>query len=628
MHKVNKKDIYEYTEFESLNDLIKNISYISRENEDFIEEIKIIKKIICKCLDNDQINIIDKILNRGLYKISNPAFFENLILMFYDLKSVYLKDINKVIYLQNKFYELIETYFMISDKLSPKLNTSGLYLREFLDIRYLDEFEKTNDEEWIKRYGFLINNTIERLFSLCKLILSLQIDENTKKTYLINQLSELNKTLEYFDRRMGALEENTLKKEIITSAVSNLLRRKLELFYLILYFIETGQLGKEFFSVAMKLYNSGSLEKEGYFDFIDLESLDWFNYDSFRGGGQTISRFNQNKYRIVISFYKYLQDGILDIDKFKNENFQDYVSPSFKESLAKLDEKFIRGYFDFELKTFINFKKKLQNELKKKDEEILKKEENHILKSDLKEEYIKKFKEDCKEVWKKNQEELEIFLKIVEVTGGNKIKEAFGQYVLFDKVWFIESHDKNIGFDRSAGLDFGRGQIIGKKDKILKLIVNCFDNAKGDKKIEIGDIYQELSKITESKKEYYLFYNSDLKIYSIPGMNWSRKDGITASLKINNSNINFIHANIPQSILIEKDSFILKQYKQGFDKFEESLYVDIEKIDKKEALKSGKTKITSEEELMKKVKIRIAEKFELERNEDKKVPFFILEVKK
>jgi len=628
MHKVNKKDIYEYTEFESLNDLIKNISYISRENEDFIEEIKIIKKIICKCLDNDQINIIDKILNRGLYKISNPAFFENLILMFYDLKSVYLKDINKVIYLQNKFYELIETYFMISDKLSPKLNTSGLYLREFLDIRYLDEFEKTNDEEWIKRYGFLINNTIERLFSLCKLILSLQIDENTKKTYLINQLSELNKTLEYFDRRMGALEENTLKKEIITSAVSNLLRRKLELFYLILYFIETGQLGKEFFSVAMKLYNSGSLEKEGYFDFIDLESLDWFNYDSFRGGGQTISRFNQNKYRIVISLYKYLQDGILDIDKFKNENFQDYVSPSFKESLAKLDEKFIRGYFDFELKTFINFKKKLQNELKKKNEEILKKEEKHILNSDLKEEYIKKFKEDCKEVWKKNQEEIEIFLKIIEVTGGNKIKEAFGQYVLFDKVWFIESHDKNIGFDRSAGLDFGRGQIIGKKDKILKLIVNCFDNAKGDKKIEIGDIYQELSKITESKKEYYLFYNSDLKIYSIPGMNWSRKDGITASLKINNSNINFIHANIPQSILIEKDSFILKQYKQGFDKFEESLYVDIEKIDKKEALKSGKTKITSEEELMKKVKIRIAEKFELERNEDKKVPFFILEVKK
>ena len=628
MHKNNKKDIYEYTEFESLNDLIKNISYVSRENEDFIEEIKIIRKIICKCLDNDKINIIDKILNRGLYKINNPVFFENLILMFYDLKSVYLKDINKVIYLQNKFYELIETYFMISDRLSPKISNSGLYLREFLDIRYLDEFEKTNDEKWIKRYGFLINNTIERLFSLCKLILSLQIDENTKKTYLINQLSELNKTLEYFDRRMGALEENTLKKEIITSAVSNLLRRKLELFYLILYFIETGQLGKEFFSVAMKLYNSGSLEKEGYFDFIDLESLDWFNYDSFRGGGQTISRFNQNKYRIVISFYKYLQDGILDIDKFKNENFQDYVSPSFKESLAKLDEKFIRGYFDFELKTFINFKKKLQNELKKKDEEILKKEENHILKSDLKEEYIKKFKEDCKEVWKKNQEEIEIFLKIIEVTGGNKIKEAFGQYVLFDKVWFIESHDKNIGFDRSAGLDFGRGQIIGKKDKILKLIVNCFDNAKGDKKIEIGDIYQELSKITESKKEYYLFYNSDLKIYSIPGMNWSRKDGITASLKINNSNINFIHANIPQSILIEKDSFILKQYKQGFDKFEESLYVDIEKIDKKEALKSGKTKITSEEELMKKVKIRIAEKFELERNEDKKVPFFILEVKK
>jgi hypothetical protein len=520
---------------------------------------------------------------------------------------------------------------MISDRLSPKINNSGLYLREFLDIRYLDEFEKTNDEEWIKRYGFLINNTIERLFSLCKLILSLQIDENTKKTYLINQLSELNKTLEYFDRRVGALEENTLKKEIITSAVSNLSRRKLELFYLILYFIEMGQLGKEFFSVAMKLYNSGSLEKEGYFDFIDLESLDWFNYDSFRGGGQTISRFNQNKYRIVISFYKYLQDGILDIDKFKNENFQDYVSPSFKESLAKLDEKFIRGYFDFELKTFINFKKKLQNELKKKDEEILKKEEKHIVKSDLKEEYIKKFKEDCKEVWKKNQEEIEIFLKIVEATGGEKIKEAFGQYVLFDKVWFIESHDKNIGFDRSAGLDFGRGQVIGKKDKILNLIVNCFDNAKGDKKIEIGDIYQELSKITESKKEYCLFYNSDLKIYSIPGMNWSRKDGITASLKIKNSNINFIHANIPQSILIEKDSFILKQYKQGFDKFEESLYVDIEKIDKKEAkeaLKSGKTKITSEEELMKKVKIRIAEKFELGRNEDKKVPFFILEVKK
>ncbi|MFA7708316.1 MAG: hypothetical protein WCX73_05185, partial [Candidatus Pacearchaeota archaeon] len=561
MQKKNKRDIYEYTEFDSLNDLIKNISYISKNGEDFIEEIKIIKEIVTKCLDENQLGIIDSLLSRGLYKINNPSFLESLILMFYDLKSLYLKDINKVIYLQNKFYDLIETYFILGDKFSPKLEISGLHIRGFLDIRYLKEFDETEDEEWIKKYNFLINNTIEKLNLLCKLIFSLNIDKNVKKTYLSNQLSELNKVLEYFDKKRDTLGNNNLKKDLINSVNDLLSRKKLEILYQILFYIETEQLEKDFFNIAMKLYNSGSLENEGYFDFFDFDSLDWFSYDSFRGGAQTIPRFNQNKYRLIISFYKYLQNEDLDIKQFKNENFQSYAQPSFEENLNKIDEKIIKKYFDFEPKQLIIFKNKVKKELKKKSQEIKKKQEDYILNSNLNKEYVDQFKGDCRETWDKNQQEMGNFLKIELIENGQEIKESFGQYKLFNKIWFIDSYDKNIGFDRSAGFNFGRDQVIGKKDNILKSIIESFNESDGDKRLIFGDLYQDLSKNIERDKEYYLFYNSEFDIYTIPSLSWTRKDGITASLQINNSLVNFIYANIPLSLLIEKNSFILKQYK-------------------------------------------------------------------
>jgi hypothetical protein len=75
----------------------------------------------------------------------------------------------------------------------------------------------------------------------------------------------------------------------------------------------------------------------------------------------------------------------------------------------------------------------------------------------------------------------------------------------------------------------------------------------------------------------------------------------------------------PEILLFEKDSFILKQYSQGYENIDEPLVVQIQILDKddeiRQILKSNKN-FKSVEEVKQMVKIRIAEKFEVERNEN------------
>ncbi len=625
-----KRDIYAITKFDSLNDLIKNISYVSKSSDDFTEEIKIVKKIICKCLDEKRYEEINEFLRGGINRINNNLFFESLILMFYDVKHKYLQDLKTIVFIQDRFYELLEDHFKTTKTFSPKLNTSGLHLKQFLDLRYLSKFKETNDDKWLQDYSYLIQNTIKKIYSLCGLILVIDMESNAKKTYLETQLEELNKVLEYFDRRSNQLEENEIKSKLKNNARESLIKRELELFYLILYHIENNKLSKDFFDVALKLYNYGEFSKRGYYEHLMFDDLDWLNYNTWSGGGQTISNFNQNKYRLLISLYKYINENELDINKFRDENFANYATPSFEDNLAKIDENSVKRYFDFKTKDFTSFKKKIAKEIKNRKKRIKETEEDYIASSDLNSKYINKFIEDCRNVWNKNQEEMSLFIKIENVNGGESINEFFGQYTLCDKIWFIDSKDKNVGIDRSLGLSFGRDQIISKKNKILESIGNTFNKSMGDKEILTSEIYQDLSKIIEREKEYYFFYNSDANIYEIPNLDWVRSGGETALLKLNNSTIHFIHANIPKSLLIEKEEFVLKQYKKGYENHNEPLYVSAEKIneaDAKKIIESGKLDFKSTKDVMKKIKIRIAEKFEIKRKQNGG-KMFIINIKK
>jgi len=137
----------------------------------------------------------------------------------------------------------------------------------------------------------------------------------------------------------------------------------------------------------------------------------------------------------------------------------------------------------------------------------------------------------------------------------------------------------------------------------------------------IKDLYSDLQNIIkEENEEYCLFYDTtDIEIYDIPDLIWNHDGYEEAILTINNSKIHFypILSNI--NLLFKKNSFILKQYKQGYDKIDKPLVIEIKEIsDDKEIEKILKKnpKFKTPEDVKQNVTIRIAEKFEVERKED------------
>ena len=80
--------------------------------------------------------------------------------------------------------------------------------------------------------------------------------------------------------------------------------------------------------------------------------------------------------------------------------------------------------------------------------------------------------------------------------------------------------------------------------------------------------------------------------------------------------------NNPGNLLFEKGAFILEQYRQGYERINEPLVVQVEPIDKDKEIKNILEKnknYKSEEDVKQLVKIRIAEKFNVKRNEKAKL---------
>src|SRR3989344_2586722 len=625
---------YSKTQFVSLDALIKNFSYVEKNNQDFIEEVKTIKKIVKYCISNDKPTILIDFFNNDVIRIKNFSFFENLISMLYELKFENYKDLILARFYQDFLYNLVKENFYRVKEFNTRLNTSGLYLKEFLDIRYIDDFKKNENKAWINNYETLMSNTINKLYDLCRTVLLLDIEQKTKKRYLLTQLGELNKVLEhydylhetdflneYYDRSIDSSKKELAdnKIRIIKKQQENLKEKQSELFYLILYNIDKEELTKDFFEVALRIYNLKGFDKQ-YYRYERFDKLDWLNYDSFSGGVQTIAPFNFNRYRLLLSFYKYVQGGEINIKRFENENFTD-VSYSFEKELENISENFITKYFDYGNEKFVQFKKQILKEIKEKKESIKKDKQNYIIKTSLKKEHVDNFIKDCRELWEKNQKNISQFMQLGEIKGGSEVKTFFGQYTLFDKEWFLDEFDKNVAFSRDTGKDFGESQGNSKLKQVLDLINKLFDKKK-DKEIIIKNIHSDLAKEIQPNKEYYLFYSSGFEIYNIPNLNWSRQGIETANLNLNNSIIHLCHSYNPENLLFEKGAFILEQYKQGYEKINEPLVVQIEPIDKAEEIKNILEKnknYKSEEDVKQLVKIRIAEKFNVKRTKEAKL---------
>jgi len=536
----------------------------------------------------------------------------------YEQKELFFNSPAIVAKLEDRLTTNLIKAFRKIDYLSPYLNTSGLYIKEFLDIRYIDTFKKSQDLNWIQEYDYLITNTIKNLFLLSKSIIELNIKSELKRKYLVEQIGNLNKVLEHYEYNNdvdSSKKELTDKKlEIIRKQKEHLKDKQSELLYLILCNIDIGNISKEFFEIALRIFNLKNFNKQ-YYKYERFDKLDWLNYDWFTGGVQSIEPFNFNRYRLLISFYKYLNNGEIDIKKFENENFTD-ISYSFEKEIGNLTKEFISKYFCYNKKKFIQFKKQILKEVKEKKESITKYKQNYIIKTPLKKEYVDRFIKDCKEAWESTQKNISQFMLVKEVKGGSKIKTYFGQYTLFDKEWFLDSFNKNVALSRGSGKDFGRPQGNSKLKQVLDLINILFDKTV-DKDIIIKDIPSDLAKGIQPGREYYLFYSSDFYIYNIPHLNWKRQGIETANFTLNNSIIHLCYSYNPENLLFEKGAFILEQYTQGFEKVNEPLVIQIEPIDKVEEIKDileKNKKFKLEDDVKQMVKIRIAEKYNVIRN--------------
>ncbi len=637
-------------------DLEKNITYKTIDLDEFKEvytklkrngnEEKIVK-LVLKYISEQDTPVEKYFLYRSfeqyLKDLSEVTDWEEKLEIeisdLYKQKELFLDELSIIAELQSELLNVLFQGFEKTEKFNVRLNTGGLYLKEFLDIRYLDNFKQSQDQEWLQKHSELMSSTIGSIFGVCKIIIDSDLKQDVKKRYLKTQLGELNKCLDHyvniheedflekyyetkFKEEKTPEEKNILKlvetkKGILEGKRRYLSLKQLELFYLILARIDSGSLNKDFFDVAMELFKIDSFKQEYYRYHFELGQLNWFNYDDFIGGAQGIEPFNFNRYRLLVSLHKSKKKEEIDIDKFEDENFYNTTHP-FEKQLASLTLDFVKKYFDYDQEALKAFIKETEEKLGAKKQNIQKVKEKYLIEAQLKEEYVKKFREDCKETWQDFQNKLKKCFDLQVENGGKDIEKFFGQYVLYPKEWFLDPFEKNIALSRSSGKNFGEGQIKGKLSHILTKINNLF-NEELDEDIDIINFIDDIKEKVGKGKDYCLFFSKDFDIYGLPlrklDVSWPRDGLVTAILKLNDSVIYCCRCDLDVSLMFEAKTITLKQYSQGFEDIDEQLVIQVTPIDAKEIEKIMETNkdYHRPDDVKQMVKIRIAERYEIER---------------
>lgn len=615
----------------SLNDLLKNISYVAKSSTNFTEEANAVRQIVIAAMKNMEFKMALHLFYRagvGVLRIHDEDYFDDLITMLYDLRFEESATPTELTMYQEMLYPMLANAFLNTERFNPRLNTAGLYLREFLDIRFLDEFKSTDDQNWIANYDNLIGSTINWLYGLCRLILEKDFSHSIKKKYLTEQLGQLNKSLEHYEhmtqssfsddylsiisKKTKTPKEQTQmnlaeqKYSLLEKKQRELQRAKLELFYRILTGIDLLELPRDFFELAMKLYNSRRFQDE-YFKGEGLPNLDHTTYDDFEGGAQAIPSFDYDRYRLLIVFYLYLQKSALTLNKFSKEILLD---GSLETALSSFEIGFVTKYFDTDKNAFSSFKENALAEILEIKKNLANNEKKYLVHTPLKPEYVHKFNDDCNERWETNQKNISQFVDIDSVAGGKDL--LFGQALLISREWFMEPYNKNVGLARNAGSDAGGNQGRSKFVAVVNKMNTLFDESAGDSTLVIGDLSTDLVTVVEEGEEYWLFYKSDLNIYDIPGIEWVRHDLITARIKIKNAVINLCACNANKNILVKKGSFKLQQYTKILGTETGGLYIAFEEIKDKIARDLVKSnRFESEEEAETHVLIKVYESFDI-----------------
>lgn len=635
--KLRKEDnIYRVEPF---NDFVSNVGYVLRRNMDLEDEQVAFKKLVDITIKHNQTPYLVGML-RDLRQ-ARSDLFNTFLQALYDLRAEKTPTFKEALIYQHLLVQIIRSAFAETRVFDAKLNTSGLYIKEFFDIRLLDKFKSTASEEEINDFVHLAKHTIDSLYQLCMLIVDLQLPSDTKETYLLTQLGELNKAMEYYnhlseidfcpqyydwkfkDEHPDAVKLAEKKLSIVGQLHQYVQEKKAQAFDITLQKIDTGDLASGFFELALKIYRSKGF-KEQFYRTSFIDTLSSLQYDWFEGGAQSMAAFNFAKYKLLMLLYDFKKDpeSVSQFQNLQKEHFNDTASP-FESALNEMDMEFVAKYFTIEEKQMKIFSKKILAELKKRLKDLEIQEKKYHRESAAKAEYVKTFKEDVKKIWTENQEKLKEFLKINTKSGGEKLMVTFGQYKLHEKEWFLESFYNNVSKARDAGRWYGRDQIISKNKHIIESFVEKQLTHDDEVKLSKSKFVADLKKILKGKKTYYFVFDSrEFEIYSIEGLNWKRSDLILAELPVGQAKLQFLSLHAQgKNILFEKGAIILDQYEKGFENNKEEIFVDVEgnftTDEQKKLIEAPDNKINSKDDINEYVKIRISEKFQIRRDNKK-----------
>jgi hypothetical protein len=626
-------------------ELARNIEYSSIDKKEFDEVyskllkngnpeklLNLVYEYISKSTDiDDKLFILNEFdsyfLNSRLTKLENVDKLDLLkaqISYMYDKKELFVLSPKVLANFQNELLDLLVKNIE-NDSAKSILKKGGHHITAFIDYRYYSKFEVCSEENWLMEYSNLIANTIENLKSFTKYILeSNEVNPAYKVEIFELSLGYLNRISEriHTDSRRNLNKDNKsilkLKNEIITNSKNYLNENKFELFFYTLYLIEKNNLDKKYFDIVLKMLNEKDSKNfpEYYYATIFFNKLDNLTYDEFTGGAQFIAGFNFNKYRLVVSIYKFRLDAQFDLSKFPQELFLN-ERKSLETEIGLLDINFVNKYFECSSDILEQFKKVALEIVRKRKIELKRKKEKYLSETPLVEEYTTKFKNDCFIEWEKGQNKLKQFLDYIRAEGGCDIEKSFLQNKLFEREWFLESFDNTVALARDAGVDFGQNQARSKLNKIITKINALFSKEK-DEIIKIHSLDETLKKIIENDSDYYLFCNLDIEIWKLPNLVWTRNGEEDAIITINNSKIYIYQLPKAPNILIKKHDFILKQYSQGYKKINNELVILIDKLTP-EDIEQLKAQGNSDLKLAQQLKILVSEKFEIQRKPTSKI---------
>lgn len=645
---------------EPLDDFYSNLLYISKNNLDIdCGEEEILKNAILYSIKNNNIDYIKPYYEKIIREEKDFGMFSKTFLSIMNkLKSNLFKkepkeSLSNLIIYQKLLSDFFAERFLEIKEFSRYLNSSGFYISNFFDIRVKKTFEENEDEEFIKNFKELGMRTIENLFLLNKNILKLKLENKLKLEYLSNQIPELNKYLEnynyiretdllsnYYEIIFKKEEDRTneekekiklvnIKLRIIKELKEELRKKQIKLFYLILSKTDKENLSRGFFNLAYKFFKiRGFRDKFNEHDDVDLIfDYDLDKIDFFGSNSGSSSGFNTFRYKLIIYFYEFLGDESSlknNIGLLKKENFTISLT-EIKKTIENLDINFVEKFFQLsekDIKKLTEFKKQTISHFEKKKKENEAEEKKYIANASVddkkQKQHKEKFERDCFEIWEKVQNNLKEIFEYKEVKNIPELKNYFGKYTLFPKMWLLESFYNTISLDRSAGRDFGNNQTNGKEKQILKEIEILLRNSKPKTLKNLEEISTILN---DSGKEYYLIYGKKFEIYTIKGIDWKREGMQDGEIKIGNSLVHLIpnpNIDAKENFLFEKKAFTLEQNKKGFKDAKYPLHIEVRDLSKEEIkniLSKGKFK--DELEVKQNAVIRITEQFKLRKNRDK-----------